>query len=75
MEHRGVEYRLRRAGSGLWKWRFRLGEKDFAGRTRTNLQLMAERRVTMRIDRELKARDGTKEKSAGPEIISQDGSR
>jgi hypothetical protein len=57
MEHRGIKFWLRSAESGLWKWRFNLGGETFDGTTRANLKLLAERRVRMRIDRELKARE------------------
>jgi hypothetical protein len=54
MQHKGVEFSLEQAEHGLWTYRFKIGNRVKAGRTRANLQLLAERRVRHRIDRELR---------------------
>ena len=55
MNHRGVEYSLAMtAVPGVWKWQFRIGDKLKSGKTETRINLLAIRRVQLRIDRELK---------------------
>jgi len=55
MNHRGVEYTVvSTATPGVWKWQFRLGEQIKTGKTETRINLLAIRRVQLRIDRELK---------------------
>ena len=55
MNHRGVEYMVvTTATPGIWKWQFRIGEQVKTGKTETRLNLLAIRRVQLRIDRELK---------------------
>lgn len=55
MTHRGVEYTLVLSSTpGIWKWRFRIGEKIKTGWVETRIDLLAVRRVKQRIDRELK---------------------
>jgi len=55
MNHRGVEYTVvTTAIPGVWKWQFRLGEQVKTGKTETRINLLAIRRVQLRIDRELK---------------------
>ena len=62
MNYRGVEYTVVPASTpGVWQWQFRIGDKVKAGATRTNLKLMAIRRVEERIDRELKQRSAPDE--------------
>jgi hypothetical protein len=39
---------------GVWKWQFRIGEKLNSGKTETRINLLAIRRVQLRINRELK---------------------
>ena len=39
---------------GVWKWQFRLGDELKTGKTETRINLLAIRRVELRIDRELK---------------------
>lgn len=59
MNYKGVEYALTLVAPGVWKWQFRIGEKVISGKTEARLNLLAIRRVQLRIDRELKkaARD------------------
>ena len=54
MTYKGVEYTVTAVGPGIWKWQFRIGEKVVAGKTEARLNLLAIRRVQLRIDRELK---------------------
>ena len=54
MIHRGVEYTVTAVTPGIWKWQFRIGDRVVTGRTEAKLQLLAVRRVQLRIDRELK---------------------
>lgn len=54
MLHRGIEFTVVATGvPGIWRWRFWIGGKPRTGRTETKLELMAIRRVKLRIDREL----------------------
>lgn len=56
MNHRGVEFTVARTAiSGIWQWQFHLGGQVKTGRTETRIDLLAIRRVQLRIDRELKA--------------------
>jgi hypothetical protein len=55
MVHKGVEYIVApTATPGVWRWQFRLGDQVKTGRTETRINLLAMRRVQLRIDRELK---------------------
>jgi hypothetical protein len=55
MMHKGVEYMVApTATPGIWKWQFRIGDQVKTGRTETKINLLAMRRVQLRIDRELK---------------------
>ena len=54
MVYKGVEYTVTAVAPGQWKWQFRIGDKVIAGRTEAKLNLLAIRRVQLRIDRELK---------------------
>jgi hypothetical protein len=54
MVHKGVEYIVTAVGPGIWKWQFRIGDKVVSGKTEARLNLLAIRRVQLRIDRELK---------------------
>jgi hypothetical protein len=54
MYHRGVEYTVVRSETpGFWYWRFRIGETIKTGKTKTNMELLAMRRVQLQIDRSL----------------------
>ncbi len=55
MVHKGIEYVVvPTAIPGIWKWQFRIGDLIKTGRTETGINLLAMRRVQLRIDRELK---------------------
>jgi hypothetical protein len=55
MNHRGVEYTVTATSApGVWKWQFRIGDEVKTGKTETRINLLAIRRVQLRIDRELK---------------------
>ena len=54
MIHKGVEYSVTAVAPGIWKWQFRIGDRVVAGKTEAKLNLLAIRRVQLRIDRELK---------------------
>lgn len=55
MTHRGVEYIVvMTAVPNVWKWQFRIGDEVKTGKTEARLGLLANRRVQLRIDRELK---------------------
>lgn len=55
MKHKGVEYMVApTAIPDVWKWQFRIGDEVKTGRTETRINLLAMRRVQLRIDRELK---------------------
>ena len=55
MNHKGVEYSVAvTATPGIWRWQFRIGDALKTGRTETRINLLAIRRVQLRIDRELK---------------------
>ena len=54
MIYKGVEYTVTAVAPGIWKWQFRIGHKLVAGKTEARLNLLAIRRVQLRIDRELK---------------------
>jgi hypothetical protein len=53
MIHKGVEFSLTQLIAGVWKWRFQIGDRVFTGKTEAKLDLLAIRRVQLRIDREL----------------------
>ncbi|WFU62689.1 hypothetical protein [Bradyrhizobium brasilense] len=53
MQHRGVQFSIREALPGEWRYSFEVDSKTISGKTRTRLQLLAVRRVKDRINREL----------------------
>lgn len=56
MDHRGVEFTVAKTAiPGVWQWQFRIGDATKTGKTETKIDLLAIRRVQLRIDRELKA--------------------
>lgn len=56
MNHRGVEFTVvKTAIPGIWQRQFRIGEEVKTGKTATKIDLLAIRRVQLRIDRELNA--------------------
>ncbi len=54
MIHKGVEFTVTAAAPGIWNLQFRIGNRVVCGKTEARLQLLAIRRVQLRIDRELK---------------------
>jgi hypothetical protein len=55
MTHKGVDYTVALTTTpGIWKWQFQIGEQVKTGKTETRINLLAIRRVQLRIDRELK---------------------
>jgi hypothetical protein len=55
MTHKGIDYIVAMTTTpGVWKWQFRIGEKLNTGKTETRINLLAIRRVQLRINRELK---------------------
>jgi hypothetical protein len=54
MVYKGVEYTLTPVAPGVWKWQFQIGDKVISGKTEARLNLLAIRRIQLRIDRELK---------------------
>ena len=54
MIYKGVEFTVTAVAAGIWKWQFRIGDRVIAGKTEAKLNLLAIRRVQLRIDRELK---------------------
>ena len=54
MIYKGVEYSVTAVAPGVWSWQFRIGDRVVTGRTEAKLNLLAIRRVQLRIDRELK---------------------
>jgi hypothetical protein len=58
MNHRGIEYTVTATSvPGVWKWQFRIGDEVKTGKTETRINLLAIRRVQLRINRELKKRE------------------
>ena len=56
MNHIGIEFTVAKTAiPGVWQWQFRIGETVKTGKTETKIDLLAIRRVQLRIDRELKA--------------------
>lgn len=56
MNYRGVEFTVAKTAlPGVWQWQFRIGDETRTGKTETKIDLLAIRRVQLRIDRELKA--------------------
>ena len=54
MNHKGVEYVIAATATpGIWKWQFQIGDQVKTGKTETRINLLAVRRVQLRIDREL----------------------
>jgi hypothetical protein len=55
MIHKGVEFAVVSTDvPGIWRWRFVVNGEMRTGRTEARLELLAIRRVKLRIDRELK---------------------
>jgi hypothetical protein len=55
MTHKGVDYTVVKADvDGFWRWQFQIGDQIKTGRTEAKLELLAIRRVQLRIDQALK---------------------
>jgi hypothetical protein len=54
MIYKGIEFSVTLAAPDIWKWQFRIGDTVKTGKTEARLNLLAIRRVQLRIDRELK---------------------
>jgi hypothetical protein len=54
MIYKGIEFSVTLAAPDVWQWQFRIGDTVKTGRTEARLNLLAIRRVQLRIDRELK---------------------
>jgi hypothetical protein len=55
MNHKGIEYTVAATSTpDIWKWQFQIGDELKSGKTETRINLLAIRRVQLRIDRELK---------------------
>jgi hypothetical protein len=55
MIHKGIEFSVVATDvSGIWRWRFAINGEIKTGRTEARLELLAIRRVKLKIDRELK---------------------
>ena len=55
MIHKGIAYSVVATEvPGIWRWRFVVNGEIKTGRTEARLELLAIRRVKLRIDRELK---------------------
>ncbi|MCK1711556.1 MULTISPECIES: hypothetical protein [unclassified Bradyrhizobium] len=56
MNHRGIDFTVAKTAiPGVWQWQFCIGDQVKSGKTETKIDLLAIRRVQLRIDRELKA--------------------
>ena len=55
MVFKGVEYEIAPIEPGVWKYQILIGGRVKAGRTKTRLEGLADRRVQLLIDRELSA--------------------
>ncbi|WP_430641893.1 hypothetical protein [Bradyrhizobium nanningense] len=65
MNHRGIEFTVAKTAiPGIWQWQFRIGEQIKTGKTETKIDLLAIRRVQLRIDRELKRSAGRRPEPA-----------
>lgn len=54
MIHRGIEFTVvATEAPGIWRWQFTINGERKTGRTEARLQLLAIRRVKLRIDRAL----------------------
>jgi hypothetical protein len=55
MVNKGLEFTVATTATpGVWRWQFRIGDDVKTGKTETRINLLAIRRVQLRIDRELK---------------------
>jgi hypothetical protein len=68
MIYKGVEFTVTAVAPGIWKWQFRIGDRVIAGKTEAKLNLLAIRRVQLRIDRELKKAERELPASPDPSV-------
>jgi len=55
MNHKGVEYTvIETTTPGIWKWQFQLDDAVKSGQTETRIELLARRRVQLRINQALR---------------------
>jgi hypothetical protein len=54
VEYKGVEFTLTESDAGFWKYQMLIEGRTKAGIVRANLKLLAERRVRIKIDAELR---------------------
>jgi hypothetical protein len=55
MNHKGIDFTVSpTAAPGVWKWQFQIGQIVRTGKTEARLNLLARRRVQLRIDKALK---------------------
>jgi hypothetical protein len=54
MVHKGIEYEIAMVEPGLWKWQCRIGDQIKTGKTKCSLELLADRRVRLAINRLLR---------------------
>ena len=47
MVYRGVEYEITPIEPGVWQWRFQIADRIKAGKTKSTLELLANRRVQL----------------------------
>jgi hypothetical protein len=68
MIYKGVEFTVTAVAPGTWNWQFRVGDRVIAGKTEAKLNLLAIRRVQLRIDRELKKAERELPASPDPSV-------
>jgi hypothetical protein len=66
MIYKGVEFSVTAVAPGIWTWQFHIGDRVIAGKTEAKLNLLAIRRVQLRIDRELKKAEREQPAAAEP---------
>ncbi|MBR1236614.1 hypothetical protein [Bradyrhizobium sp. AUGA SZCCT0182] len=64
MDYRGVQYEITQIEPGLWKYQFRIGAVIRTGKTKCNLEQLAEKRLRMKIDRLLQPPPPVKTRSS-----------
>jgi len=67
LTHNGIDFSVTSTEiPGVWGWQFQIGDRSFAGKTRTNLPMLAVRRVQQRIDRRLREIRRAEERANNP---------
>lgn len=67
MVHKGIEYEIAMIEPGLWKYQFRIGAVIRTGKTKCSLELLADRRVRMTIDRLLRPPRPVRTRGSSPD--------